>query len=553
MTWQLLGLAAATLVSEDLACIAAGLLIAQGKIGFLPGVLACLAGIFIGDLLLFLSGRLARRFGVLKKLVAQEKLERASAWLARRGAVVVLLSRFTPGLRLPTYFAAGLLRTATVWFALYLLLACSIWTPLLVGSTAVFGEQALRSSLDRGGLWARQGVALAGAAVAAALLARQLPGLLLSLRGRRMLHTERLTVQWSHAGCGSRQRRKKRPWLLIGFARRKVEWEFWPPWLAYLPLAPYLLFLAAKHRSLTLFTAANPGIRSGGFVGESKSEILDHLRGVEGAVAEYGVIRAGGESRLEQARRLLAKHGFDFPIVLKPDVGERGRGVAVILSEAEMERYLEKTNADTIIQRHVAGVEFGVFYHRYPGQPAGTISSITEKRFPEVMGDGSSTLEELILADARAACMAAAYRSASRRPLASVPARGERVRLVEIGSHCRGAIFLDAGHLKTPALEAAVDRMAQAHPAFYFGRFDVRAASVEAFQSGSFQVIELNGVSGEAAHVYDPAVSLREAYRVLYRHWRIAFEIGSRNRARGAAPMRLGELVKLCWSIRNSG
>jgi hypothetical protein len=50
--WTLLGLALATLASEDLACIAAGLLVAQGAISFPAATAACLAGILVGDLAL---------------------------------------------------------------------------------------------------------------------------------------------------------------------------------------------------------------------------------------------------------------------------------------------------------------------------------------------------------------------------------------------------------------------------------------------------------------------------------------------------------------------
>jgi hypothetical protein len=45
---------------------------------------------------------------------------------------------------------------------------------------------------------------------------------------------------------------------LLGYFRRWTRWEFWPPWLAYIPVVPYIAFLGIKHRSLTLFTAANP-------------------------------------------------------------------------------------------------------------------------------------------------------------------------------------------------------------------------------------------------------------------------------------------------------
>ena len=134
---QLILIALATFVSEDLTCIATGALIASGMLGFLPGVLACVAGIFFGDLLLYFAGRLLGRpivrWKPLRKILSEQKLDLASQWLAERGASVVILSRFTPGLRLPTYVAAGVLKTRFWTFSMYFLLAAVLWTPALVG------------------------------------------------------------------------------------------------------------------------------------------------------------------------------------------------------------------------------------------------------------------------------------------------------------------------------------------------------------------------------------------------------------------------------------
>jgi hypothetical protein len=99
--------------------------------------------------------------------------------------------------------------------------------------------------------------------------------------------------------------------------------------------------------------------------------------------------------------------------------------------------------------------------------------------------------------------------------------------------------------METPALRSAVDSVARRFSGFYFGRFDVRSESVEQFQRGSFEVLELNGVSAEATHIYDPSVTLLEAYRVLCHQWRIAFEIGAINRQQGHQPMSLRKFVAL--------
>ncbi len=204
---------------------------------------------------------------MLGRWIPEEKLAAASAWIEKRGINVVLVSRFTPGLRLPTYLAAGLLRSRFWAFAGYFLLASALWTPLLVGGTAVFGEQV-----------ARQSPVPAVVLVFALLAAGQL-----------------------------RQFESRR--RFVGFLKRRVQWEFWPMWATYLPLVPYLVFLAIKHRSLTLFTAANPGIPSGGLVGESKSQILRHLSQVaeftlvpaSSAVPRYGN-SSGAEARCGRTR-----------------------------------------------------------------------------------------------------------------------------------------------------------------------------------------------------------------------------------------------------------
>ncbi len=126
-----------------------------------------------------------------------------------------------------------------------------------------------------------------------------------------------------------------------------------------------------------------------------------------------------------------------------------------------------------------------------------------------------------------------------------MPAAGERVKLVEIGNHCQGAIFTDGVALNTPELEAAVDRVSRGYPGFFFGRYDLRAPSLDDFRAGhNFKVIELNGVTSEATSIYDPAASLLAGYRTLFRQWRLAFEIGAANVRRGARPTPAREILR---------
>ena len=339
---------------------------------------------------------------------------------------------------------------------------------------------------------------------------------------------------------GYRNRRR-----LVGRWRRWFRWEFWPLYVFYPPVVAYIAYLGIRFRSWTLFTAANPAIPAGGFVGESKHKILDHLKGAGPCLPHSTLLACGvpGE-RVAQAEEFMRQNGLEFPVVLKPDAGQRGSGVAIVRSADQLCEYLTRSSFPAILQEYVPGEEYGLFYYRYPDSERGRVFSVTEKRMPVLLGDGKCTLEELILADDRAVCMSDFYLRKHLDRTHEVPTAGERVQLVEIGTHCRGAIFLDGGETITPALEEVVDQIAKTFEGFFFGRFDIRVPSRQDFMAGrNLKIVELNGVTSEATHIYDPKLSLFEAYRVLFRQWRIAFEIGQLNRARGIHPASVGELL----------
>ena len=337
---------------------------------------------------------------------------------------------------------------------------------------------------------------------------------------------------WAIRGALSHRRRR----LLLSSWRRLTRWEYWPMWAVYPPVVAWIVWLAIRYRRALLFTAVNPGIPSGGVAGESKFAILKGLGEPAAWIARSGLVSGAlpPAARLDAADAFMAGRGLSLPIVLKPDQGQRGAGVKVARSRQELESYLHRAAGDTVVQEYVPGVEFGVFYVRRPSEPRGWILSITEKRLPALTGDGRRTVEALILDDARTVCMARFHLAQQAPRLASVPAAGAVVSLGDCGSHCRGAEFLDGRRHLSAALEDAVEAVARRFEGFHFGRFDVRAASADAFARGEFTVIELNGVTSEPTHIYDPAVGLLDAYRALFTQWSLAFAIGAENARRGA-------------------
>lgn len=512
-------LAAATIVSEDLTGIGAGLLVARGTLGFLPASLAVIVGIFGSDVAIYLTGRLLGRPAVnhapLKWWVKPATIERSRRWFERRGAAIIFLSRFTPGTRVVTYIAAGVLRMRFPLFVAWLFLAVAAWVPLLVGASAIFGIEATKIFEPLAGPtwpWILGFALLLFIAIRVGLR-------LVTHRGRR---------------------------LLLGRWRRITRWEFWPPWIFYLPVLAYVIWLGIRHRSLTLFTAANPALPDGGVVGESKIEIHRGLAHASEFLPKTTLLPIAQplDQRVAAARQFMAGDGLTWPVLMKPDVGERGDSVEVIRTQDQVEDYLARAKRDVLLQEYVGGHEYGVFYYRMPGQVRGTIFAITDKRLQSVRGDSVRTLEQLILDDEQAVCQAGLFLRRHEARLDDVPAAGEEVSLGDLGNHCQGARFYDGTALATPELLDVVDRISRGYEGFYVGRYDFRVPSLEDFPAGrNLKIIELNGVTSEATNIYDPKNGLREAYGTLFEQWRIIFRIAAENRRAGVRPSRLHRLL----------
>jgi membrane protein DedA with SNARE-associated domain len=524
-------------VSEDAATISSALSIFGGPLNWPLGFATCFAGIWLGDLGLYSLARCLGKTILQSNWVARfadaAAIESSQKKFNQGGSLALFVSRFVPGTRLPTYLAAGLLSMPIGRFAVVTAFAAVLWIGGIFAITKLLGSQAL--------IWLSfvqskiATVVFVGFVLAAALFAF------------RRLRCAAAAGGADPGGVGvfaiENSRRHRHRLQLPVFLRRWMHWEFWPAWLFYIPVAAYYLWLAVRYRGFSVPTSANPGIATGGFIGESKYEILQQLQRVDADLVADAFLIEGSTTtdRLLSLHRLCREHEITLPFILKPDVGQRGNGVRLIRSMRAALEYLERVTTPVIVQRYIAGpFEAGIFYYRFPGESRGQIFAITEKIFPTITGNGTQTIVELIRADLRAALMARTYlrRFDSRRD--EVLAEGETLKLVETGNHAQGCIFRDGMHLHTNALERAIDEISQQLPGFFIGRYDVRYQNVEHFKQGrDFQIVELNGATSEATSIYDARNSLFSAYRTLFRQWNLVFAIGARNRANGHAPSSL--------------
>ncbi len=133
----------ATFVSEDLACVAAGILAAEGIASWAVTFSGAAIGIWVGDVGLYWIGRGvtngALQWNWAKNMVTKERVERGKQFFDRFGIHWIMISRCLPGSRVLTYIAAGASHWSFTKFSVSLAIAAILWVPILSGLSYYLG------------------------------------------------------------------------------------------------------------------------------------------------------------------------------------------------------------------------------------------------------------------------------------------------------------------------------------------------------------------------------------------------------------------------------
>ena len=88
----------------------------------------------------------------------------------------------------------------------------------------------------------------------------------------------------------------------------------------------------------------------------------------------------------------------------------------------------------------------------------------------------------------------------------------DEFQLAFAGSHSRGCIFRD-GNQFIKALEQKLDEVLSDFEGFNYGRLDVKFKDINTLMRGeAFDILEINGASSEAAHIWDSDTSLSHIF-----------------------------------------
>lgn len=299
--------------------------------------------------------------------------------------------------------------------------------------------------------------------------------------------------------------------------------------LSHLVLTPWLAGTCLRRRRslVQLLLDANPDLALGGLPLASK-------------LSRYGTntpflpsLIIDEETSQTSLSSFLSNH--TFPCILKPIFGNRSRGVQKVHSLADISSHAGEQ--PMMLQPFVAAPnEYGINLARVGSDVK--IYGLTEINLPAVWGNGQSTLVDL-----------AETKYGPDIPYElpdpqSIPSENQYVPLQVARKHGKGSSYRDITGRVTSKLQAVCSEAAH-QIGLHFGRFDVKADSLDALQQGDFYIMETNGSFSLDLTIHDNRHSLATKTRRLRAHWKRFFQQATSHQSSECSNIRL--LYHLLW------
>ena len=229
---------------------------------------------------------------------------------------------------------------------------------------------------------------------------------------------------------------------------------------------------------------------------------------------------------------LIQTHSFSFPFIVKPNVGMAGILFRKIDNQKQLEYYHREITFDYIVQELVDfPMEIGLFYIRHPRENSGKITALFSKRLPFIIGDGNSTIEEIL--QKNNCRITEESGKLTVEDLKKILSKNEKFALSFIGNRYHGASFHDLSEFIDDQLLALFDTISHSSQ-FYYGRFDIKCVSIEELKKGNhFSILEFNGAGSIPNHIYAGNFTLIKAYKEIINHWESLYEISAYNHKNG--------------------
>ena len=323
--------------------------------------------------------------------------------------------------------------------------------------------------------------------------------------------------------------------------------EFWPGYISDIPVYFYYLYLVIKSWSLFFFSNINPCMQFSWFSWTSKYE---DLKKFDKSMIPQTIFIKNWES-LTDILNNINKSGLQYPLIAKPDLGRTGRDIMKLNNIDDIKSYLLHIKEDFLIQEFIDyPMEFGIFYYRFPDQDFWHISWITQKCFMFIKGDWKHKFSELVMNHPRAKFYYKDLKIKHKNKRNNIIEKWKEIQLNYIWNHVRWSVFYDKSNLNNDILENVFDRLSKSLNWFNFWRYDIKVKEIPDLYNGNFKIIEVNWIWSLPVHNLDPNYWILNAYKELFRHWKIVYKISKINHKRWHKYLTIKEaksIIKKYW------
>jgi len=132
-------------IPEEAPIILAAVLSRNGKMAAPLAFASCLAGVLLGDLVVyslgFFYGEKVLSLPLTRRLLTRQREAQIKGYFHRHGSKILVSGRFVPGFRTAAYLTAGILKMPTLRLLLTDLVAASLTTCIMFGLGYAFAAQ----------------------------------------------------------------------------------------------------------------------------------------------------------------------------------------------------------------------------------------------------------------------------------------------------------------------------------------------------------------------------------------------------------------------------
>lgn len=300
-------------------------------------------------------------------------------------------------------------------------------------------------------------------------------------------------------------------------SRKIFDKGYWASKQYYYSSLILYLWYSIRSGTFTWFSICNPKIPFGGMLDEMKTEVFHWVP------SKYlpKTIKVKGA-------HCINKENLKYPIILKPDVGFKGYDVKKVESEIEFEKLTKEIDfsKNWIAQEFIDyNKEYSVLYAHDYDKGRGCVSSITQKEYPFIIGNGKTTIKGLLDQYSDPYLDKVEVLDKFENRLSDIPLDGKKVILHEIGNYSQGAKFYNRKDLIGTDMLKTMATLHSEIRHFDFFRIDCKADTDEDLLAGKFKILEINGMKSEPIHIYDSSETMLSRGKSIAQHWKLAFRI----------------------------